>query len=221
MRRYGIPPMRLNAVFISHLHGDHIFGLPGLISSLNHFGRKTPLHLFGPAPIGEIVRFHLDHFEQNLGYEILVHELNAREHVHIFETKTLEVSTIPLRHRIPACGYLFRERPTGRVPYVARTYAFCSDTTASGKVAELVHGVDLLYHEATFLDKDKHLAKETGHTTALQAAKIAAKAGVGRLVIGHFSSRYKDENVLLEEARSVFQNTLLAREGEIVSVPRR
>jgi ribonuclease Z len=221
LRCYGIPPMRLNAVFISHLHGDHVFGLPGLISSLNHLGRKTPLHLFGPAPIGEILSFHLKHFESNSGFEILLHELNARREEAIFETKTLEVGTIPLRHRIPACGYLFRERPTGRVPYAPRTYAYCSDTLPSGRVARRVAGVDLLYHEATFLDKDRHLARATGHSTALQAAKIAATAGVGQLLIGHFSSRYKDERVLVEEARSVFPGTVLAREGETVSLSRR
>ncbi len=221
MRRYGISPMKLNAVFISHLHGDHVFGLPGLISSLNHLGRKTPLHLFGPAPIGEILQFHLAHFEQNLGFDILLHELNARKEEQIFETKTLEVSTIPLRHRVPACGYLFRERPTGRVPYAARSYAYCSDTLYSARVARIVRGVDLLYHEATFLDKDRHLARQTGHSTALQAAKIAAAAEAERLVIGHFSSRYKDENVLSEEARSVFSGTILAQEGDKIVLSRK
>ena len=262
MRAFGIPPMKLGAVFISHLHGDHVFGLPGLIATLNHLGRKTPLHLFGPAPIGEILQFHLAHFEQNLGYEIVLHELNARENTLIFENKVLEVTTIPLRHRIPACGYLFREKPPGPnvdkaaierygltlkqiaalkrgedavlgdgrilpaaettyIPYAPRSYAYCSDTLPSGKVVSLVHGVDLLYHEATFLDKDKHLAKETGHSTALQAAKAAASAGVGQLLIGHFSSRYKDENLFLEEARILFPGTVLAREGEKISLSRR
>ena len=221
MRRYGISPMKLKAVFISHLHGDHIFGLPGLIASLNHLGKQTPLHIFGPAPIGEILKFHLAHFEQNLGFEIILHELNARKEEQIFENKTLEVSTIPLRHRIPACGYLFRERPAGRIPYPPRAYAWCSDTQYSARVARIAHGVDLLYHEATFLDKDRHLAKETGHSTALQAAKVAAAAGVERLVIGHFSARYKDESVLLEEARSAFPGTILAKEGEKITLIRK
>lgn len=220
IRQYGISPMKLNAVFISHLHGDHVFGLPGLISTLNHLGRKTPFHIFGPMPVGEILDFHLKHFEQNLGYEIVVHELNARENTLIYENKVMEVSTIPLRHRVPSCGYLFREKTpalnvdkkaiekyglslrqvvalkngqdiilnSGQllangeatyIPYSPRSYAYCSDTLYSGKVVSLVHGVDLLYHEATFLDKDKHLAKETGHTTALQAAKAASLAWCG------------------------------------------
>ena len=261
MRQYGISPMKLNAVFISHLHGDHVFGLPGIISTLNHLGRKTPLHIFGPMPIGEILQFHLQHFEQNLGYEIILHELNARENVLVYENKVMEVTTIPLRHRIPSCGYLFREKTPARnvdkkaiekyglslkqivalkngedilldngtlltnaeatyIPYPPRSYAYCSDTLYSGKVVSLVHGVDLLYHEATFLDKDKALAKETGHTTALQAAKAAATAEAKQLLIGHFSSRYKDTSLSLDEARTLFQNTLLAREGETITIPR-
>ena len=260
MRQYGISPMKLNAIFISHLHGDHVFGLPGILSTLNHLGRKTPLHIFGPMPIGEILRFHLEHFEQNLGYEILCHELNARENALIYENKVLEVTTIPLRHRIPSAGYLFREKTPARnvdkraiekhglslaqivalkrgenvllgdgtvldcsgatyVPYAPRSYAYCSDTLYSGKVVSLTKGVDLFYHEATFLDKDRRLAKETGHSTALQAAKAASLAEAGQLVIGHFSSRYKDDGLFLEEARTVFPNTRLAREGETVSVP--
>jgi len=259
MRQYGISPMKLNAIFISHLHGDHVFGLPGVISTLNHLGRKTPLHIFGPMPIGEILEFHLKHFEQHLGYEIIVHELNARENVPVYENKVLEVSTIPLRHRIPSCGYLFREKTPGRnvdkrviekyglslaqivalkrgedvllddgislpfeeatyIPCEPRSYAYCSDTLYSGKVVSLVHGTDLLYHEATFLDRDKHLAKETGHTTALQAAKAALLSESRQLMLGHFSSRYKDDNLFLEEAQSLFPNTILAKEGQTISV---
>jgi ribonuclease Z len=259
MRQYGISPLKLNAIFISHLHGDHVFGLPGILSTRNHFGRKTPLHLFGPAPINEILQFHLNHFEQNLGYPIVCHEVNARQESLIYENRVMEVTTIPLRHRIPATGYLFREKtpplnvykavirrhtlslaqitalkrgedillsdgtplPCAEatyVPYTPRAYAFCSDTLYSGKVVRLVHGVDLLYHEATFLDKDRPLAKETGHTTALQAAKAASLAEVGQLLIGHFSSRYKDDSLLLDEARTLFPNTLIAREGETITL---
>jgi ribonuclease Z len=259
MRQYGISPLKLNAIFISHLHGDHVFGLPGVLSTLNHFGRKTPLHLFGPAPIEEILQFHLKHFEQNLGYPIVCHEVNARQESLIYENRVMEVTTIPLRHRIPATGYLFREKtpplnvdkavirrhslslaqitalkrgedilladgtplPCAEatyVPYPPRSYAFCSDTLYSGKVVRLIHGVDLLYHEATFLDKDRPLAKETGHTTALQAAKAASLAEVGQLLIGHFSSRYKDDSLLLDEARTLFPNTLIAREGDTITL---
>ena len=264
MRQYGIILMKLNAIFISHLHGDHVFGLPGIISTLNHLGRKVPLHIFGPMPLGEILRFHLQYFEHNLGYEIIIHELNARENVLVYENKVLEVTTIPLRHRIPSCGYLFREKTPARnvdkraiekyglslkqivalkngkdillengldnstllaheeatyIPYQPRSYAYCSDTLYSGKVVSLVHGVDLLYHEATFLDKDKALAKETGHTTALQAAKAASLAEVKQLMLGHFSSRYKDDSVFLDESRAIFPNTILAVEGETVGIP--
>lgn len=260
MRKYGISPMKLKAVFISHLHGDHVFGLPGLISTLNLLGRKTPLHLFGPMPIGDILAQHIRFFEPNLGYEIICHELNARENVLIFENKVLEVFTIPLRHRIPSTGYLFREKipplnirkeviekyglslaqivalkrgenivleggtplPCSKatyIPYTPRSYAYCSDTLYSGKVVSLVHGTDLLYHEATFLDKDKHLAKETGHSTALQAAKAASLSESKRLLLGHFSARYKDESLFLEEAQTLFPDTILAQEGKTFSIP--
>ncbi|MCD8184948.1 MAG: ribonuclease Z [Rikenellaceae bacterium] len=260
MRRYGISPMKLKAIFISHLHGDHIFGLPGILSTLNHLGRKTPLPIFGPPPIEEYLDFHHRHFTQYMGYEILCQQVNARENTLIYQNNVLEVTTLPLRHRIPSCGYLFREKTPGwnvdkqaiekyglsraqivalkrgesvrltdgtllespqvtYIPYQGRSYAYCSDTLYSGKVVRLVHGVDLLYHEATFLDKDKQLAKETGHTTARQAARAALLSESHRLMIGHFSSRYKDENLFLEEACSIFPRTILAREGEMVSIP--
>ena len=260
LRQYGINPLKINVIFISHLHGDHVYGLPGMISSLNHLGRKTPLRIFGPKPIGDYIARHIELFEPALEYEIIVHELNARENVLIYENKVLEVTTIPLRHRIPSTGYLFREKTPARnvdktaiekhglslkqivalknggditlddgtplacseatyIPYQPRSYAYCSDTLYSGKVVSLVHGVDLLYHESTFLDEDRALAKNTGHTTALQAAKAAGLAEVRQLLLGHFSARYKDENAFQEEAKTLFENTLLAREGETVRVP--
>ena len=178
----------------------------------------------------------------------------------VWENRVMTVTTLPLRHRVPCCGYLFREKEPGLNvqkeaieyygldprqlaalkrgedvelangmslpcdevtyrPYEPRSYAYCSDTTPSGKVATLVHGVDLLYHEATFADSDKALARQTGHSTARQAATAALKAGAGRLLIGHFSSRYKDETVLVEEARKLFPQTEAAEEGKSYEIP--
>ncbi len=260
MRRYGIHPLKINAIFISHLHGDHVFGLPGLISTLNFQGRKQPLHIFGPAPLGEIIENHKKYFDQHLEYEIVVHEVDTRKHTLIFENKVMEVFSIPLRHTIPATGFLFREKvpplnvkkyalekyglslaqivalkrgedvllengeriPNDActyIPYEPRAYAYCSDTQASGKVASIVAGVDLLYHEATYLESEKALAKTSGHSTALQAAKIAASAGAKQLLLGHFSSRYKDESVFREEAKTLFENVLLAEEGKTFAIP--
>lgn len=260
LRRYGINPLRLNAVFLTHMHGDHVFGIFGLISTMGLLGRRTPLHIYAPNPFGELLECHLRHFGAQLPYEVQWHETDTRSHRMICENKVMEVWTIPLRHRVPCAGYLFREKmpplnvrkeaiaryglgiaevvaakkgedvtlatgetiPNGLltyIPYAPRSYAYCSDTLRSGKVTSLVEGVDLLYHEATFLDRDKALARDTGHTTALQAGRLAAEAGVGKLVIGHFSSRYKDETELVEEARREFPDTMPAIEGETHDIP--
>jgi ribonuclease Z len=260
LMRAGVSPQKINAVFISHIHGDHIYGLVPLISSLGLAGKKTPLKIFGPHELGRMIDFYQNDFGQSVDFEIQFTAVDTTKNLLIFENKSLEVWTIPLRHRVPATGYLFREKqgeanvrkeliakyglgiaqivkakrgedvvlengetiPVRELTYFAntpRSYAYCSDTMPSGKVAGIVDGVDLLYHEATFANAERHLAKETGHSTAVQAAKIAAKAGVGRLVIGHFSSRYKDLAPLEEEARQIFPATHLALEGQTFSIP--
>ena len=256
----GINPLKLNAAFISHLHGDHVYGLFPLISSMGLMGRKTPFTVFAPAPFGELMECHFRYFDNRLPFEVIYKEVDTRLHTRIFENKVMEVWSIPLRHRIPTSGYIFREKAPalnirkeaieryglgiaqitaakrgedifsdgGKLiaanaeitytPYPPRSYAYCSDTQPSGKVASLVRGADLLYHEATFMDKEKVMAKETGHSTALQAAKIAATAGVGKLLIGHFSSRYKDAVPLVDEARTLFAETYAASEKETFTI---
>ena len=259
LRRYGVNLLKINHIFISHLHGDHVFGLPGMISTLGFMGKRTPLHIYAPAPITKYVEYHKELFESELAYEIVVHEVNNTEHQLIYENKVLEVWSIPLRHSVATSGYLFREKVPPRnvrkecierygltpqeivaikagsplrlesgevvdneqltyLPYKPRSYAYCSDTNASGRVAEIVSGVDLLYHEATFAEDQHTMARKTGHSTARQAAKIAAQAGVGRLLIGHHSSRYKTSDVLLAEAREIFPDTLDAVEGEVYKI---
>lgn len=257
----GINPVKISAVFISHMHGDHIFGLMPLIFSMGHIGRGTPFTIFAPYPMAEMLEFHLSLFDTVLPFEIIYKEVNTRENTMIYENKVLEVWTIPLRHRVPSAGYLFREkepplnirkeaieryRPgiariaavkrgedlydeegkqlaaNGEItyrPYSPRSFAYCSDTQYSGKVASLVTGTDLLYHESTFAEADKDLAKKTGHSTAAQAAKTALLAGVGKLLMGHISSRYKDESLLLEEAKSIFPDTEIAAEGRTYEIP--
>ena len=252
---------RLDNIFISHLHGDHVFGLFGLISTLDLLGRKTDLNIYGPALLGKVLDDHLKYFGENMGYKIIFNPVNPDINQKIYEDKTLTVETIPLKHRIPTCGYLFREKMpplniikeaietynlcpeditrikagenhttvSGEVipyraityyPYMPRSYAFCSDTIYSEQVANLVEGVDLLYHETTFMDDMRETARQTGHSTAKQAAEIAKKADVGRLLIGHFSSRYDDAFLIhfLREARAVFQNTDIAEEGKTYSI---
>lgn len=253
MMRAGVNPMRLSAVFISHLHGDHVFGLFPMISSLGLMGRKVPLHIYAPRPFDEILEYHKRYFDTALPYEVVWHEVHTTQHEILFENSTLEVWSIPLRHRVPTAGFLFKEKeaglnvskeaieryglgvaqitaakrgedvtladgrvvPNGEVTYIPwepRSYAYLSDTNYSGKAVSLVRGVDLLYHEATYMDDMRSEAKERGHATTLQAARAAVESGARRLIIGHFSSRYKDEGALVEECRTVFPETYLAEE---------
>lgn len=250
---------RLNTIFISHLHGDHCFGLLGLISTLNLLGRTAELHIYSPKGLEELMTPMLDFFNHQMTYKVLFHEFETKEKSLIYEDRSITVTTIPLRHRMPCCGFLFAEKqrpnhilrdmvdfyqvpvyelnrikngadyvtPEGEVipnnrltrpSNPPRRYAYCSDTLYLPSIVEQIKGVDLLFHEATFAEEDAPRAKETFHTTASQAAQIARDAEVKKLLIGHFSARYDDETLLLEEARAIFPATQLAKETLCVSV---
>ena len=250
---------RLNHIFISHLHGDHCFGLLGLISTLNLLGRTAELHIHSPKGLETLLTPMLDFFNRQMTYKVLFHEFDTKEPMQIYEDRSLMVTTIPLRHRMPCCGFLFAEKrrpnhiiremvdfyqvpvyelnrikngadyvtPEGktvsnnlltRPSAPSRSYAYCSDTIYLPSIVEQIKGVDLLFHEATFANEDALRAKETFHTTAAQAAEIARRAEVKKLLIGHFSARYEDENVLLQEASAIFPDTQLAKETLCVSV---
>ena len=253
LRRYKVKFQHIKAVFISHLHGDHVFGLPGLLSSLSMLDRTEPLEVFAPPYLDEWFLGQLKYFTP-LGFQLNFHILNAKEPEIIYEDKQIMVSCFPLKHRIPTYGYLFRERPKllnirrdmiefysiplcdipaikagadfvteeGKTvpnahlthpPVKPPSYAFCTDTVYIEELSKVIKDVDLLYHEATY-SKDENLrAKETFHSTAEDAAKVALAANAGKLVIGHFSSRYKDVTSLLEEAKSIFPNTEAAEDG--------
>lgn len=260
--RMGINPLKIREVFISHLHGDHVFGLFPLLSTLGLYGRRTALRIHAPAPFGEILAAHLRYFDSQLPYPVEWSETKTTEHALLLENRTLEIWSIPLRHRVPCAGFLFREKcpplnvekykivkygltiaqitaakrgedvrlDTGEVipnaeltyrPYAPRSYAYLSDTNFSAKAAGLCRGVDLLYHEATYAAAEQRAAKERGHSTTLDAATAAMKAGAGRLVIGHYSSRYKDEQVLVDEARTLFPETYAATEGTTFTIEKR
>lgn len=250
---------RLNHIFISHLHGDHCFGLLGLISTLNLLGRTAELHIHSPKGLETLLTPMLDFFNRQMTYKVLFHEFDTKEPTLIYEDRSLTVTTIPLRHRMPCCGFLFAEKqrpnhiiremvdfyqvpvyelnrikngadyvtPDGktvsnslltRPSAPSRSYAYCSDTICLPSIVEQIKGVDLLFHEATFANEDAPRARETFHTTAAQAAEVARRAEVKKLLIGHFSARYEDENILLQEASAIFPDTQLAKETLCVSV---
>ena len=259
LRKSRLKFSRLNHIFISHLHGDHCFGLMGLISTFGLLGRTAELHIHSPKGLEELLTPMLKFFCHTLAYKVIFHEFDTRQTSVVYEDRSMTVTTIPLQHRIPCCGFLFAEkaRPNHiirdmvdfyKVPvyelnrikngsdYVTpegeviantrltrpsdppRKYAYCSDTIFRPEIVKQLSGVDLLFHEATFAESELARAKETYHTTAAQAARIALEAGVRQLVIGHFSARYEDESILLKEASAVFPNTILAKENLCISL---
>jgi ribonuclease Z len=259
MRRYKAPFNRLNHLFISHLHGDHCFGLPGLIATLGLLGRRGDLTIHGPVGTDNYLTPILSQFCKELPYTVRINEIDTKKNELIMEDRSLMVYSIPLKHRIPTCGFLFAEKP--REPHIVkemidfyhiplreiadikrgkdfitdegkvipftqltrpadppRRYAFCSDTVFAPSIIPYIEGVDCLYHEATYLDKHSVRAKDTFHSTALQAAEIAVCAGVKQLVLGHYSARYKVLDDFLAEAGSLFPNVILSEEGKTIAL---
>lgn len=259
LRKCRINLSKINHIFISHLHGDHCFGLIGLISTLSLLGRRNVLHIYAHEELEKIMAPQLAYFCADLSYSIHYHHLCFETKEIIYEDKKVIVESFPLSHRVPTCGFLFREKPKepnirkeaifkfelsireivaikhrqpffdqngAQVPFEEllieppqpRSYAFCSDTKYFRRIIPHIEGVNMLYHEATFMHELKALAKSSGHTTAHQAAKIARDAQVGKLLLGHFSSRYKDLKPLLEEARAVFDNSELVKDGGVYEI---
>ena len=259
LRRSHIHFSFINHIFISHLHGDHCFGLIGMISTFGLLGRTAPLHIYTDKMLRKLMKEQLDFFCKELKYQVIFHDIDATKHQVIYEDNSITVHTLPQKHRIPCCGFLFTEKPKKRhirrdmidaynIPeykrrgikegedYItpegetipnarlttdadpSRSYAYCSDTLPCPENCPLIAGADLLYHEATFATNEATRAQATFHSTAAQAAHIATEAGVKKLVIGHFSSRYDDESTLLAEAQEIFPNSHLADEGQVFYV---
>lgn len=256
LRKHKIKFSRINQIFISHLHGDHFFGLIGLISTFSLLNRPNDLHIYGPKGIKEIILLQIKLSKSYTKYNLFFHELESNESELIFEDNKISVYTIPLKHRVYTNGYLFKEKSCLRRinvnaakeqnidvcyfnklkqgsdlkqedgiviknetvtfdPLPTQSYAFCSDTVYKEDIIPLIENVDVLYHESTFLEKDIEKCIPTGHSTAIQAAKIAKKANVKNLILGHYSTRYSDINLFKQEADTVFDSVHLADDGKV------
>lgn len=261
--RNRISIARIDNIFISHLHGDHVFGLYGLLSTLSMMGRTTPLHIYAPAGIEKIVN-SLKELFGDLMYEVVIHNIRCGEPTLVEEFRQLEIWAFPLYHRVETYGYIFREKvPPLNVykpaiekfnltleeiarlkegtdvvrvaedgteytlscneltykPFLPRSFAYCSDTTPFAKLSGWLKGVTMIYHEATYSSEFKELAKSNFHSTSQDAARCAAAAGAQKLILGHYSSRYKTLDTLLEEAKEIFPETYLSKEGMNFDIP--
>lgn len=258
LRKAKVSFVHIKHIFISHLHGDHFYGLPGLVSSFRLLGREAPLHIYGPKGIKEALTLLLKLANSWTNFPLHFHELDVDTSVCVFEDSEVSVHTIPLNHRVYTNGFLFAEKlglrrinvekatqsnvdtsqfrllqlgqdvtlESGTIvknkavtfdPAPPKKYAYCSDTAYLPSIIPLIKKVDWLYHEATFLEQHASIASQTKHSTARQAASIAHEANVGRLILGHYSSRYKDLCLFEEEASQIFKNVTLASDGLVIS----
>ena len=256
LRRNKIKFSRIKHIFISHLHGDHFFGLVGLISTFRLLTRETDLHIYGPKGLKEIITLQMKLADSWTNYKLIFHELSSKESQRIFEDDKVEVYTIPLNHRVYTNGFLFKEKDNERklnvsaaknakidVAYYRKlkqgfdvinedgkliknenvtsigkkplSYAFCSDTMYDESIVPIIKDVEVLYHESTFLEKNKKLAEPTKHSTAKQAATIAKKANAKTLILGHYSTRYDSLEEFKNEAKTVFDHVELAEDGKV------
>lgn len=257
LRIRSVKIQKIDAVFISHLHGDHYFGLVGLLSSMHLLGRKKAIDIYGPALLEKIIRLQIEIDGSRLGYDLNFHHIADDFEGIVFEDKVIEISSFKLKHKVPTHGFVFREKEKERSllaekfkesglsmqhipsikqgndvtddngvlhsyrkftkkPKASSAYAFCSDSAFSENTIKWVKGVDVLYHEATFIKKDKDKAVKTKHSLAEEAALVAREAEVRKLYFGHLSARYNDANQHLVEAREIFPESYEAVEGDVV-----
>ena len=258
LRKLRVPFTKIQAIFISHIHGDHCFGLIGMISTFGLLGRTAPLHVYAPKALEKMLEMQIQMFCNDLGYEVVFHAVDTKENKVIYDDRSLTVETVPLCHRVPCAGYIFREKPT--LPHIRRdmidfyqiplsqinnikagadwttpegtviensrlvtpaepprSYAYCSDTAYLPNLHEMLKGVTTLYHEATYAEDMMDNAIKYCHSTARQAAMVAKAAGVSRLLLGHYSSRYTNEEILLNEAQEIFSNSFLTNELQVIN----
>lgn len=259
LRKHKVKFNQIKHIFISHLHGDHCFGLIGLISTFRLLNREADLHVYGPNGIKELIMLQMKLSKSWINFNLIFHELTSLESELIFEDYKIEVHTIPLDHRVYTNGFLFKEKAFDRkllvdkaeakhidVAYYrklkqgadvlnshgelisnadvttegipSKSYAFCSDTAYCEAIIPIIKNVDVLYHEATFLDAHANLCAKTKHSTAKQAAEIAKKSTVGKLILGHYSSRYNNLEDFKTEAQTVFSCVELAEDGKTFQI---
>lgn len=259
LRRSGVHFQKVQGIFISHIHGDHCFGLIGMISTFGLLGRTAPLYVYAPKELEPMLEAQIKLFCYDLSYEVIFNVVDTRENKIIYEDRSLTIETIPLQHRLPTCGFLFKEKPS--LPHIKRemidfyhipnwkiqaikegedwvtedgtvvpnrrltepasaapSYAYCSDTRYMPDLHNLISGVTALYHESTYGEENKDNAIKYYHSTAHEAALVAKDANAGKLFLGHYSSRYTDERVLLNEAREVFKESYLTNEGMVIEL---
>ena len=259
LRKARVSFLKIEHICLSHIHGDHIFGIFGLLSTMGMLGRSSVLNIYAPASFSPVLEFFMTHFGDGVKYEINHVVLGMSEPETVYENRTVELLAFPLNHRVETFGFMIREKmpaynvhkeaiskyglsvaEIGRLkkgedvvredivipcaeaaylPYVPRSYAYCSDTAPFPELTDWIKGVSLLYHEATFPADMSEMAEKTFHSTTLQAAKNALDAGAGRLLVGHYSSRFPSVDFYLDELRTIFPDTDLAHDGDVVEIP--
>ena len=259
IRRAKVSFLKIEHICLSHIHGDHIFGIFGLLSTMGMFGRSSVLNIYAPKSFAPVLYFFMLHFGECVKYEINHVVLEMSEPEIVYENRTVELLAFPLNHRVETFGFIIREKmpaynvrkeaiakyglsvaEIGRLkggedvvredgvipvaeaaylPYEPRSYAYCSDTAPFPELAQWIKGVSLLYHETTYPADMEEMAQKNFHSTTLQAAEVAFEAGVGRLLVGHYSSRFPSVDFFLDELRTVFPDTDLAHDGDVVEIP--
>ena len=259
LRKNKIKFSRIKHIFISHLHGDHYFGLVGLISTFRLLKREADLHVYGPKGLKDVITLQMKLSDSWTNYNLYFHVLESKDSELIFEDDKVEVYTVPLIHRVYTNGFLFKEKEGERKldlnavlnsnidksyfrklkqgadvtnedgkliknntvtlpPPKSKSYAFCSDTAYNEAIVPIIKEADVLYHESTFLEKNANLCEPTKHSSAKQAASIAKLANVGKLILGHYSTRYDDLSLFKTEAETIFSNVELAEDGKVFEI---
>ena len=260
LRRAGISFLKIEHICLSHIHGDHLFGIFGLLSTMGMLGRSSQLNIYAPEGFGQVLDFFMSHFADGVKFEINFVPLQMKEPELIYSNRNAELLAFPLSHRVDTYGFIIREKKPahnvhkeaiGRyaltlteigtlkrgediiredgsvipnetaayIPYAPRSYAYCSDTAPFPELSTWLKGIDLLYHEATFPESMTEMAAATFHSTTRQAASLALEAGVGKLVVGHYSSRFPSIDFYLDELKSIFPESYLAHEMDVFEIP--